>query len=176
MMGVMCVLVGLVLDVVWVFSNFVLDFKKFVSEAEAEANVMDLGLWVGVVSLCVLLYSVKSGGCDVGVVEGVMVVILGGLNVENVDFVVDKAKANLASMWSTKVDGRVSVEFGWWLVNDVDVCEKKVIEMFVLCDDLKMLRDKLLFKILAMYAGIEATRRFEARGVACYVSYVYCCE
>ena len=54
-------------------------------------------------------------------VEGAMAAIPGGLNAENVDFVVDKAKANLASMWSTKVDGRVSVELGWWLVNDADM-------------------------------------------------------
>ena len=167
---------GSALDAARAFSNLVLDSKKFASEHDAEANAMDLGPRAGVVSSCVLLYSVKSGGRDAGAVEGAMAAIPGGLNAGNVDFVVDKAKANLANMWSTKVDGRVSVELGWWLVNDADACEKKAMEMLALCDDLKTPRDKLLFKIPATYAGIEATRRLEARGVACHVSHVYCRE
>ena len=95
---------GSALDAARAFSNLVLDSKKFASEHDAEANAMDLGPRAGVVSSCVLLYSVKSGGRDAGAVEGAMAAIPGGLNAGNVDFVVDKAKANLANMWSTKVE------------------------------------------------------------------------
>ena len=168
--------VGSALDAAQAYSNFVLDSKKFVEEAEARAG-LDLGPRAGVVSSSVLLYSVKSGGRDAGAVEGAMAsAAVDGVHAGNYERVVDKAKANLADMWATRVDGRVSVELGWWLANDVDECVKKASELRALCDELRTPRDKLLFKVPATYAGVEATRRLEALGIPVHVSHVYCRE
>ena len=160
--------VGSALDAAQARSNFVLDVKKFVEEADDDAMRLDLGPRAGVVSSGVLLYSAKSGGRDAGAVEGV--------HAGNYERVVDKAKANLADMWASRVDGRVSVELGWWLANDAEECVKKALELRELCDELRTPREKLLFKVPATFRGVEATRRLEALGIPVHVSHVYCRE
>ena len=99
-----------------------------------------------------------------------------GVHAGNYERVVDKAKANLADMWASRVDGRVSVELGWWLANDAEECVKKALELRELCDELRTPREKLLFKVPATFRGVEATRRLEALGIPVHVSHVYCRE
>ncbi|OUS45396.1 transaldolase ToTAL2 [Ostreococcus tauri] len=163
---------GSALDAAQAFSNLVLDSKKFV--ADAENAMIDLGPRAGVVSAGVLIHSAKSGGRDAGALEGAMASAMA----EGKDFshVVDKAKANLASMWAQKVEGRVSVELGWQLANDAEGTVMKAREMVALCDETRTPRDKLLFKIPATYAGIKACKTLEAEGVPCHLSHVYCRE
>ena len=119
---------GSALDAAQAFSNLVLDSKKFV--ASEENAMIDLGPRAGVVSAGVLIHSAKSGGRDAGALEGAMASAMA----EGKDFshVVDKAKANLASMWAQKVEGRVSVELGWQLANDAEGTVMKAREMVAL--------------------------------------------
>lgn len=163
---------GSALDAAQAFSNLVLDSKKFVAD-DANAG-LDLGPRAGVVSSGVLMHSAKQGGRDAGALEGAMASALA--SGKDLSHVVDKAKANLVNMWAQKVEGRVSVELGWQLANDANATVAKAKEMIAMCDELRTPRNKLLFKIPATYAGIEACKRLEADGIPCHLSHVYCRE
>lgn len=169
---------GSALDALQAFSNVVLDAKKSVLD-DARAG-LDLGPKAGVVSASVLAMASRAGGRDAGALEGAMVYDKCDIvSAEPVKYecVIDKAMVNLAAMWAERVEGRVAVElFPTSMADDTDALLVKARHYANMARDLKIVPEKLLFKIPATYAGIEAVKTLEAEGISCHVSDVYCAE
>ena len=169
---------GSALDALQAFSNVVLDAKKSVLD-DARSG-LDLGPKAGVVSASVLATASRAGGRDAGALEGAMVYDKCDIvSVEPVKYecVIDKALVNLAAMWAERVEGRVAVElFPTSMADDTDALLVKARHYATMARDLKIVPEKLLFKIPGTFAGIEAVKTLEAEGISCHVSDVYCAE
>ena len=77
----------------------------------------------------------------------------------------DKAMVNLGSLLSQQVDGRVSTEVDARFANDKDKIIEQVMYLSKLYDEVGVSNDRILYRIPATWAGIEAAKVLEERNL-----------
>lgn len=78
----------------------------------------------------------------------------------------DKAFANVGALAADGVEGRVAVELDPRLADDQGALVAKADALLALFDEARVPRSKLILRVPATWAGIQACRQLEARGVA----------
>mmetsp|Transcript_13758 Transcript_13758/g.35522 ORF Transcript_13758/g.35522 Transcript_13758/m.35522 type:complete len:442 (-) Transcript_13758:61-1386(-) len=77
----------------------------------------------------------------------------------------DKAMVNLGSLLSEQVEGKVSTEVDARFAHDADKIVAQVTYLAKLYDEVGVSREKILYRIPATWAGIQAARTLEQRGL-----------
>lgn len=85
----------------------------------------------------------------------------------------DKALTNVGSLLAGRVEGRVCTEIDPRLANDADAVVKRAHSLLSLYDEAGVKRDKLIFRVPATWAGIQAAGQLEKEGVATQAFHIY---
>jgi transaldolase len=78
----------------------------------------------------------------------------------------NKAFANVGALAADGVEGRVAVELDPRLADDAQALVEKAQALLALFDEAKVPRSKLIFRVPATWAGIQACGTLESQGVA----------
>ena len=84
----------------------------------------------------------------------------------------DKAMVNLGSLLAEQVDGRVSTEVDARFANDSAKIVEQVNYLSKLYEEVGVKPDRILYRIPATWAGIQACRELESRGIQCLMTLV----
>ena len=161
-----------------------LTFSELVHDSKGDALKFGrFGENAATVSAGVLMAALKSNDTsDVGAIEGAMAYEECDSDHcetedERLQCVIDKAFVNLGAMMSERVDGKVSVEVDVHAANNADAIVNKTKKMRDMFDELKVARDKILYKIPCTWQGVQAVKTLEnEEGIACHVTQVYSVE
>ncbi|KAI8471274.1 MAG: hypothetical protein J3K34DRAFT_458401 [Monoraphidium minutum] len=85
----------------------------------------------------------------------------------------DKALANVGSMLAQQVEGRVATELDPRLADDKDALVAKAKALSALYAEMGVAPAKLIFRLPATWAGIQAAAALEKEGVATQVFHIY---
>lgn len=85
----------------------------------------------------------------------------------------DKALANVGALLATEVEGRVCTEIDSRLANDKDAMVAKAHTLLGLYEEMGVKKDKLIFRVPATWAGIQAASVLEKEGVATQAFHIY---
>ena len=86
---------------------------------------------------------------------------------------VDKALANVGALMLENVSGRVSTEVDPRAANDAAQLLARGRRLTSFYDDLGVPRDRVLLRMPATWAAVQAARTLEAEGIACHMVLVY---
>lgn len=87
--------------------------------------------------------------------------------------VLDKALANVGALLAGQVEGRVATELDPRLANDSGALVSKAQALVGLYEEMGVPRSKLIFRVPATWAGIQAAQQLEGKGIATQVFMVY---
>ncbi|KIY99632.1 transaldolase [Monoraphidium neglectum] len=85
----------------------------------------------------------------------------------------DKALANVGSMLAQQVEGRVATELDPRLAHDKDALVARARGILALYQEMGVPPSKLIFRVPATWAGIQAAAALEAEGTATQVFHIY---
>eukprot|EP00877_Chromochloris_zofingiensis_P014943 jgi/Chrzof1/9702/Cz04g12210.t1 len=85
----------------------------------------------------------------------------------------DKALANVGAILAKEVEGRVCTEVDPRLADDKDMLVKKAQTLLSQYEEMKVPKNKLIFRLPGTWAGIQAAAALEKQGVATQVFHIY---
>lgn len=81
----------------------------------------------------------------------------------------DKALANVGALFAKQVEGRISTEVDPRVANDTGAIVARAKNLMQLYSELGVAGDKVIIRIPATWAGIQAARALEAEGIATHL-------
>ncbi len=90
-----------------------------------------------------------------------------------VNAIADRLTIGVGTLLSTLVPGRVSTEVDADLAHDTDATVAKARQFIQMYADAGVPREKVLIKIAATWAGIEAARVLQAEGIDCNLTLIF---
>ncbi len=90
-----------------------------------------------------------------------------------VNAIADRLTIGVGSLLSTLVPGRVSTEVDADLAHDTEATVAKARQFIQMYADAGVPREKVLIKIAATWAGVEAARTLQAEGIDCNLTLIF---
>lgn len=85
----------------------------------------------------------------------------------------DKALTNVGALLASQVEGRVCTEIDPRLAHDTDAMVARAHSLLALYEEAGVRRDKLIFRVPATWAGIQAAGQLEKDGIATQAFHIY---